>query len=300
MLTTFPQSIQTVLNNFFGKLSKLDELGGLTDAKVWRLHFTEQAVIVKQSKASNEVFFYEQIAPHLTAKDIPTPHLHYAEHDVDTTWLIMEDIPQLFSRSRWLVDNEQLAYLRRLHQLDGETWRTERTLFRPQWTVEMTEVALTWFPIAVAKELKPLLESMQQSAQPIFQPTCLISGDPNPLNWGMRMNGTLVQFDWERFGWGTPAIDLAITIPGLGTTEDYLEVASTYMSNAESAESQYLANAIGLAKVWTIVELLCNFVEAHSEQKHNDIIAYLQDDFPDWVGQLHGANLHQMEADWLG
>jgi aminoglycoside phosphotransferase (APT) family kinase protein len=80
----------------------------------------------------------------------------------------------------------------------------------------------------------------------------LISGDPNPMNWGILENGEPVMFDWDRFGLGTPALDLAITVPRLGSRGDYEKVAATYCGKPDDK----LAREIALAKVWTIVDIL--------------------------------------------
>ena len=64
----------------------------------------------------------------------------------------------------------------------------------------------------------------------------MISGDPNPTNWSVREDGTVVLFDWERVGYGTPALDLAITVPGLGTPDDYRRVVEGYLRAGPSPE----------------------------------------------------------------
>ena len=70
---------------------------------------------------------------------------------------------------------------------------------------------------------------MEQASQHLFRPVCAISGDPNPVNWGLRDDGTLALFDWERFGRCSPALDLAITVPGLGDETAYRAVATSYL-----------------------------------------------------------------------
>ncbi len=81
----------------------------------------------------------------------------------------------------------------------------------------MTQAAFDWLP-GIESEA---LEQPQREHAAISEPWCWISGDPNPRNWGLRADGTPVLFDWELFGPGTPATDLAIIVPGLGTLTDY-------------------------------------------------------------------------------
>jgi hypothetical protein len=79
-----------------------------------------------------------------------------------------------------------------------------------------------------------------------------------------------VQFDWERFGLGGPALDLAITVPGLGDMTSYLVVAGAYLACGPSDENhvpfrgtvEELARAIAYAKVWSVAEYLSEFVRS--------------------------------------
>ena len=202
LIDFLPTPVQNWVYQNLGSPIKADALSGLTGASVWRIHSAAKSVIVKRTDHANEVFFYQQIAPTLNSHNVPTPHLHFVEEKADTFCLILEDIPEPFPNSRWLADAEQLQYLRRLHSVNATVWQTETILFRPQWTTKMTEAALTWFPSIEANAIKPQLETWCQAAQSVFQPNCLISGDPNPLNWGCRRDGTLVQFDWGAFWLG--------------------------------------------------------------------------------------------------
>ncbi len=93
----------------------------------------------------------------------------------------------------------------------------------------MTNDALACFSPVLAHRLAPILHDLRLSYQLLFTPQCWISGDPNPTNWGVRSDGTLVLYDWERFGKATPALDLAITVPGLGDWASFQAVAAAYL-----------------------------------------------------------------------
>jgi hypothetical protein len=127
------------------------------------------------------------------------------------------------------------------------------------WTPEMTSHVVSLFPNASASQVLENLVVGQQQCQRLFSPQCWISGDPNPTNWGINENGAAVLYDWERFGRGTPAIDLAITIPGLGDQVAFQRVATRYLQNCDTAnpdgiKAGQLARDIAMAKVWNIVE----------------------------------------------
>ena len=85
-------------------------------------------------------------------------------------------------------------------------------------------------------------------------------------------------FDWERFGWGTPARDLATTVPGLGTSADFALVAQRYLAisgKASASAEAVLARAIAAAKVWSAVEFLAATTEQSGERTQ----------ITEWLGQ---------------
>ena len=94
-------------------------------------------------------------------------------------------------------------------------------------------------------------------------------------------------YDWERFGLGKPAIDLAITIAGLGNITIFREVAAYYNSiNARSAVEN-LARDIAAAKVWSLIE----FLSLHKEGKLRDAAGFIPElieTFPRWLMRLSG------------
>lgn len=70
-------------------------------------------------------------------------------------------------------------------------------------------------------------------------------------------------FDWERISMSNPAIDLSITMPGLGTSDNSLEkaIANSYLkywgkSPCFSISRDELIKQIKVIKIWTAVEFL--------------------------------------------
>lgn len=114
----------------------------------------------------------------------------------------------------------------------------------------MTDSMLSLFDPQVAGSLREKLQDVRKATTRLFEPTCLISGDPNPANWGLRDDGTLVLYDWERCTRAAPAIDLAITVPGLGNHDSFQKVAAVY------DDSGQLTPGIARAKIWVVVEFL--------------------------------------------
>jgi aminoglycoside phosphotransferase (APT) family kinase protein len=219
------------------------------------LCFGEQCIVLKQSVEAKEFHFYRDIAPQLMTQGVAIPALEWSAQIDDGYWVIIEYIPKPFPRERWLADPSQLRLLRHLHQSQLSLNEETEWLFRPLWDDAMTEAALSFFETDVAQKLRPTIQIIQARSQPLFQSDCWISGDPNLMNWSMRDDDTVVLFDWERFGRGTPPLDLAIATPGMATIEDCYKVAAGYLESGSSAVKS-LAQQITRAKVWNVIEYL--------------------------------------------
>ena len=225
----WPTAVDDTLRARHGAPLATLPLGGMSGARVYRVRFATASAIVKAVTRPAEVGFFERVAGTLRRHGVPVPDLDRSLATDDGQWLILEDVPHPLPRARWRADPDVLAVLARLH---AATWGRPLDLpgaFVPAWTDEATAAALACFPGASARALASPLAELQQESQDLFRPLCSISGDPNPTNWGLRADGTVVLYDWERFGVGTPPIDLAITVPGLGDHAAYAAVASGYL-----------------------------------------------------------------------
>lgn len=277
----WPAALTTFLLTTYGAPQSSEQLGGMSDASVWRVRCAGGSVIVKASNRASEFRFYREVAPTLRANGVDVPELRWSARDAASYWLALEDIPTSLPRERWLADSELLAVLSSLHQLDL-TPPPDLPLFRPQWTDEMSAAALSCFTPTVAAILREPLKSLQATSVHLG-PDCYISGDPNPMNWGVREDGTLSLYDWERFGRGAVAFDLAITVPGLGSMDDYRLVASRY-SGEQGAAAQQLAVAIAVAKVWVVVEFFS--FHALGNAATSATVARLLGVFPGWAKDI--------------
>ena len=277
----WPERLYQPLHTQFGSLRRVECLHGLSQNNIWLAVFDRQSVVVKASKHSAETSFYLNFSEQLKQYGVFAPQLFYSLAEDNRYWLALEHVPTPLPRERWLADRDVIAMLCKLHR---SAVSFGATCFRPKWDNMMTENTLSYFEADVEEKIRPILTHRQAIAQHLFAQTAPISGDPNPANWGIRGDGTLVLFDWERFCLGAPAIDLAITVPGLGKAEDFEQVARLYLGAAASAEviMQLLTEMIA-AKTWTIVELLSNTLTADVSYQH--ILTQLVADFQDWLMQ---------------
>lgn len=283
-MSQFPEPVATYLEATYGPTQAIEALGGLSGANVWRVRWTDHSLIVKMTTSRNEPAFYQAVAPRLRGCGVAIPDLDWSAAVAGMSWLILEDIPLPFPRERRLADREQIAMLRCLHQCALTAWPDLPDQYRPQWTNTMTDAALAWLGSSSDALLRPILTELQAAAQPLFAPTYLISGDPNPNNWGLRADGSLVLFDWERFSRATPALDLAITVPGLGEPEGMQLVAARYLGTHDAAAVAALVREITVAKAWTAVELF-NFLGDPGPPPH-EVVAHLCERFPLWLQQV--------------
>jgi hypothetical protein len=229
----WPPALIDYLGRIHGTLSAVDALGGMSAGRVWRARFERNAatVIVKRSLSPAEARFYEQAAGPLLRAGVPGPRLEWALHLADAHWLVLEDIPAPLpfqNSAGWQPDSRVVTILARLHAATRAAPPMLPDASPQTWTNATTDAALGPFEPAMAARLAPPLRRLQHESQPIFEAWCWISGDPNPLNWGRRMDGSPVLFDWELFGPGTPALDLAICLPGLGEPSQFATLASLY------------------------------------------------------------------------
>lgn len=126
------------------------------------------------------------------------------------------------------------------------------------------------------------LRRFRQCSDVLFGYQSLISGDSNAGNWGRRANGAVVLFDWERFGRGSPAIDLAPLIKGMGTKQAFIDLAERYCQLSGQQNFKALAREIAIAKAWIVTEVITLLYE----RKKSIFPLYLnwyKEHLPDWL-----------------
>lgn len=266
----WPADLCTYITETWGEPTSVTRLSGIGGPGAYRVSATRGDVIGKCDPRGREAQFYEHVAPPLRARGVPVPDLYWSGPSGAHHWLVLEAIPHPLPRSRWSGDAGVMAALVRLHRSPLDQVHPDMNLYRPQWTDALTEAAVSCLAPADAGPVRARLRELQERSQNLFAPTCLISGDPNPTNWGMRQDESVVLFDWERFGLGAPAIDIAITMPGLLSSDgeresqiaaSYLGQLAEYGDGSPVAPLERFVTDIRRAKLWTAVEFLSNYAE---------------------------------------
>lgn len=230
---------------------------------VFRARYGPRSVIVKRAER-RERFFYEKMAWIFHGAGVAIPRCLLSNVGPEKDWMILDDVGEPLPKSRWGADPETIRGLARLHTVPARSpLPTGDEIFRPEWSLDMTFSALEFFPEKERPWMRRRLEAARDRCVPLLsEANCWISGDPNPTNWGVRPNGEAVLFDWERFGFGIPAIDLAILVPGMGSPDGSFErrVAEVYAEQGGAVPPDSgvrgLVEQMRLMKVWSTVEFL--------------------------------------------
>ncbi|MGP8306168.1 phosphotransferase family protein [Vibrio sp. YIC-376] len=254
------------------------ELSQMGSAKVILLERNGIQVIEKHQPTPVEATFYQNHAESFNQQGIYVPNL--IELDMHRNTLQIEYIPNLVEQDFLRQDHRVIKQLVSLHEVTP----TAKDLYHThQWTLSATQQALTTLMLDRATE--HFFYLTQENSGHLFDSANLISGDTNAGNWGLRKNGELVLFDWERFSKGHVAIDLAPLIKGMGTQDDYLEVAQKYVECARQGHPKELTGAIVEAKTWIVVEVV-NILVSRNNPQTSKYLNWFRQTLPNWVKSL--------------
>lgn len=285
----FPTALRAYFEQNYSPASVIETLSGMSGSFVYRVSFGKLAVIVKSSLRPQEATFYRDFAPHLREQGVAIPAAYWLGEANGQFWLVLENIPQPLPPERWNADPQVLEVLGRLHRAKLPPGLDQTQLYKLEWTDTITDNALV-LPGTASEQVEPILQRWQPDFQHLFTPRVPISADPNPGNWGIRSDGSPVLFDWERFSLGTPAVDVAILIPGLPDKATFRQYAESYrkINGSEIAETGTLeefARDVKIAKVWTVLEFLYIYTTRQSGIAREKI-EYLCGRLPGWLESL--------------
>jgi thiamine kinase-like enzyme len=192
-------------------------------------------------------------------------------------WLVREAFPQVLPMQRWFGD---AAVLRALHQIHALS--TDFAIPDPYLP--------TWEPLAepyramLPGDLPEQIAALAAQHATVFAPSTVIVGDPTTPNWGVRADGTVVLFDWEYIGYGTPARDLGNLIPQFGWPPLYEQLAASYLALATPVPTaeliQQFAHDMALARLQSLIEYI------NGPQIAEDNRQYVLGLLPSWFAMI--------------
>ncbi len=246
-------------------------------------------VVAKLPAGAVERALYRDLGPSLAEAGVRLPGL--LGHGEDGGgWLLLEHVPDEVEWQAAGAEADALAQLAALHQagqggrLDG-LWPA----FRFAWTRRMNVAAAESLPPPARAASLTRLETLRATARHLFAPACLVHGDPNRTNWRREASRLPVLVDWERAGYGHPAVDLGIFLPGLPHRERAEEAAVAYLrlrTDLRPGSWRGLGHSLLLVKAWSCAEFLWQ------GQRHPDhpgvraASAFLRERLPAWLDGL--------------
>ncbi|MCK4710948.1 MAG: hypothetical protein KAU21_20200 [Gammaproteobacteria bacterium] len=230
------------------------DISKMGSAKVVKTSFNGVDAIVKSGTNKTEYYFYTEIAEMVELEGLHTPKL-LGHSNNDSFRVVIEHIPNKFDHDDW-KDKRILRNISYLHKTKLDI--DHQQLFKFNWTEEKTLTALPLFDRKQQTDIENLLQIYHLKSAEIFEPICPVSGDTNFNNWGKRNNGEAVLFDWERFGFASPAIDLAPLIPGLPSIELISQYCDEYtkLANKCSVTSKELRTHVIISLAWIVIEVV--------------------------------------------
>ncbi|EDK27998.1 Predicted choline kinase involved in LPS biosynthesis [Vibrionales bacterium SWAT-3] len=253
-----------------------NNLAQMGSAQVFIEQFRGAPCIRKHGAGEVEISFYQDAAQHLSGVHSPT--LLAVEGDT----LFIEHIPHSLTLSEFQTTFEVYQQLSRIHQ---SQYSPSFAVKEHRWSTCDTEAALT--SLNLPQVTQDSLQSIQQHSDALFNHNTLISGDANEGNWGRRDNGELVLFDWERFGYGSPAIDLAPLVSRMGTLSDYEFIVDQYLLHNNLISREDLIRQLIIAKSWIVVEVT-NILVSRNNPEASKYIHWFREQLPTWLASVEG------------
>lgn len=250
------------------------ELAKMGGASV-NIHVLDGTPCIRKSRASPvECNFYRQATSHLHG--VNTPALLKVEGET----LFLEQIPHPVTLAQ-LHHNEQTFI--QLASLHNTKYQPDFAVKSHHWSIADTDAALS--ALCLPESASKTIRHIQQLGCELFTERTLISGDTNEGNWGTRDNGELVLFDWERFGYGSPAIDLAPLVPRMGSLAEYETIIAHYLRHSSLLSGDLLLRHLIMAKCWLVIEV-SNLLLRRNKPEAQTYLNWYRQQIPHWLDSV--------------
>jgi aminoglycoside phosphotransferase (APT) family kinase protein len=271
-----PAEVLRAAEHRTGAVAWIELLGGLSGRTVRAVHGEDASVVVKGPAPAPEVAVARGLRSTLGHHGVRTPTVFAViETQGAGTWIVQEYLARPLPRERWGADAEVIGMLRALHAVPPGAVDGLPDQYRPSWDDVLTSAAAA--SLAADNATTDRLQQLARRAWPLFVPRLVISADPNPLNWRIDDHDRPVLLDWERITVASPAIDLAIVLPGLPDRASVAAVRAVYGEGAPSTDE------VLLAKAWSVVEFAAS---APPGGPNHDVTASIREEFLRWLQQF--------------
>lgn len=242
-----PDAVLESARSVVGEIGSVRELHGLSGRTVAAVDGARGTVVAKGPASAMEVVLARQLGETLRDQGVRLVRAHEVVQIAGSgPWLVLEHLGRPLPRPLW-GGLAVMTALRRLHRSPVQLVAGHTDRYRPRWDADLTTRARSMLDDDDA--VGRALGSLQELARPLWRESHVLHGDPNPHNWRLDDEGGLVLVDAERLTVGSPAIDVAIAIPGLPDVVAVRRALADYGASAPSVQD------VLIAKVWTVVEL---------------------------------------------
>ncbi len=240
-----------------------------------------------------EATFYRLWAPRVRQYGLGVPAVYAYGGSSTRPWILMEALDATLTPPYRDHLPDMVAYLARLHaipwdgmSLDGpEALPVRRVALSPE---DIHDAAALWSQEAH----ESLIHRLHWPWPEVPASLQLVSGDPNPTNWGRRASNHLVLFDWSEVAWSHPAYDLAVICGGLPEIPVVEEVVDVYLASADAPSSESHAQWVA----WVITARLVAFVWFAAWWRRGQLteaarpgLTMLQEGLVDWIDAVRPA-----------
>lgn len=237
-----------------------------------------------------EAVFYRDWAPRVRQRGLGVPYVYAMGENPTRIWILMEALHSTLTPPYHGKLSDMTAYLRKLHTIQRDRIANSAADHLPVRPIILTtddiDDAITLWPERVRRKLAYLLHLPWP---PLPMETQLISGDPNPTNWGWRTSGQLVLFDWSEAAWSHPAYDLAVLSGGLPAVALVKQVVESYFQASHHLTRENIDRWVA----WVITARLVAFVWFAAWWRRGILkdaarpgLTMLQEGLVNWIGTV--------------
>lgn len=255
-------------------------IDGLSGALVWLVRSSgNRHMVLKVQSASTEYDFYRSVLPRIDQAQSWTPVIFDAHVEPPYNFILMEYIAKPWDSKHWNKDPRALRILAELHADMNPPTLEDKSLWSRQ---DITQYCESHLPQSTINQILRIYDVYTSRCE-INRATC--SGDPNPRNWLVRDDGSLVLVDWQNGTVANPALDLAGWVSTYLPMEEVEAVATSYSQFTNLPPQEVFEDTlVFMTRRWSMNFKMAS--NAANPSAWDDAVNRLSTDLPSWVEQV--------------
>ena len=253
---------------------------GISGALVWLVRDdTSELMVLKVQAKSTEGDFYTSVLPLIDQDSKWTPVIYDSCVAKPYSYILMEYIAKPWDSKYWNKDNRALKVLAELHATEYPLDMQDKSIWsRP----DINRYCKFHLPDATINQVLRI-HDLYLTRNEMNRVIC--SGDPNPLNWLEREDGSLVLVDWQNGTVANCALDLAGWVSTYLSIDEVRVIATRYseLTNLR-AHDVFEDTLIFMTRRWCLNFKMAK--EAANPSAWDDAIKRLSTDLPTWIDDV--------------